>query len=135
MKTLINEKPQIVFGKLLDEATSASVPQELRNRKQMYYVRRDRKRNLPETGTGLGHLMFKVKDKDFVHKFTCSGYSLHYAIDTKQQLYDLERFFTDSANFSVFSIDSTFDFGNVFVTNTCFENKGSNLYPYKAGNE
>jgi hypothetical protein len=45
MKTLINEKPQ----KLLDEATSA--PQEPRNRKQMYYVRRDRKRNLPETGT------------------------------------------------------------------------------------
>ena len=60
MKTLINEKPQ----KLLDEATSASAPQEPRNRKQMYYVRRDRKRNLPETGTELGHLMFQVKDKD-----------------------------------------------------------------------
>ena len=118
MKTLIDEKPQIDFRKLLDETTSAS--QEPRNRMQMHYVRRDRKRNLPETGTELGHLMFQVKDKDFVHKFPCSGDSVHYAIATKQQLYDLERFFTDSANCSVFSIDSTFDFGIFFVTNTCF---------------
>jgi hypothetical protein len=59
--------------------------------------------------------MFQVKDKDFVHKFPCSGDSVHYAIATKQQLYDLERFFTDSATCSVFSIDSTFDFGIFFV--------------------
>jgi len=67
--------------------------------------------------------MSQVKDKDFVHKFTFSGDSLHYALATKQQLYDLECFCTDSANFSAFSIDSTFDVGNFFVTNTCFENK------------
>jgi len=91
--------------------------------------------------------MSQVKDKDFVHKFTFSGDSLHYALATKQQLYDLECFCTDSANFSVFFIDSTFDAGNYFVTKqTCglcrrtvpgktSDDDGSNLYPYKAGNE
>ena len=82
---------------------------------QIYNVRRDRKRNLPETGTELGHLMSQVKDKDFVHKFTFSGDSLHYVLATKQQLYDLECFCTDSANFSVFSIDSTFDVVNFLL--------------------
>jgi hypothetical protein len=40
MKTLIDEKPQIDFRKLLDETTSAS--QEPRNRMQMHYVREHR---------------------------------------------------------------------------------------------
>lgn len=68
------------------------------------------------------HLWAQIKDSTFIREFAADTSSLQCILVSQKQLLDLETFCTHPIRFSVFSIDSTFNIGNYYVTNTCFEN-------------
>jgi len=68
------------------------------------------------------HLVSQIKEDSFVLEVTIDSGFIQYILTTDKQMIDLRAFCTNSVKFSVFSIDSTFDVGNYYITNTCYEN-------------
>ena len=98
--------------------TSAS--SEPRNLQQIYNIRSSTKAS--SKTDQMTHLWAQIKDSTFVREFAADSSSLQYILVSQKQLMDLETFCTHPVRFSVLSIDSTFNIGNYYVTNTCFEN-------------
>ncbi|CAC5410623.1 unnamed protein product [Mytilus coruscus] len=117
-------KPRQLFKKLVDDAGgplySSSASSEPRNLQQIYNIRSSTK---AATKTDqLTHLVAQIRESTFVHDLAADGESLQYVLASEKQLMDLDTFCTHQLHFSVFSVDSTFNIGNYYVTNTCFEN-------------
>ncbi|CAC5364286.1 unnamed protein product [Mytilus coruscus] len=117
-------KPRQLFKKLVDDAGgplySSSASSEPRNLQQIYNIRSSTK---AATKTDqLTHLVAQIRESTFVHELAADGESLQYVLASEKQLMDLDTFCTHQLHFSVFSVDSTFNIGNYYVTNTCFEN-------------
>ena len=116
-------KPKRFFKSLMDSAGGAlhskSASSEPRNIQQIYNIRKSQ-------SAASGHddftrLISQIKENSFVHGLTIDSTAIQYTLATEKQLYDMERFCTNPLRFSVFSIDSTFNIGNYYVTNTCYE--------------
>jgi len=67
-------------------------------------------------------LVSQIKESSFVHDLTIDSNSIQYVLVSEKQLADMRLFCTHPILFSIFSIDSTYDVGNYYVTNTFFEN-------------
>ena len=68
------------------------------------------------------HLVSQIKESSFVHDLTIDSNSIQYVLVSEKQLADMRLFCTHAILFSIFSIESTYDVGNYYVTNTFFEN-------------
>lgn len=120
-------KPKKLFSQIIKDAggplESTSASKEPRNVQQIYNINRKMKRKVvEEKGSDLGQLIAQIKENEFVRDLTICGKSVQYLLYTDQQLNDLQLFCTNASQFSVFSIDATFNVGDFYVTNTCFEN-------------
>jgi hypothetical protein len=115
-------KPKRLFKALMDKAggplMSTSAASEPRNVKQIYNIRSSQKPK-PDEFT---HLVSQIKEDSFVRELTIDSGFIQYILTTDKQLIDLRAFCTNPVKFSVFFIDSTFDVGNYYITNTCYEN-------------
>ena len=115
-------KPKRFFKSLMDKAggalTSTSAASEPRNLRQIYNIRSSQKQRPDE----FAHLVSQVKEDSFVRELTIDSDFIQYILTTDKQIVDLKEFCTNPIKFSVFSIDSTFDVGNYYITNTCYEN-------------
>jgi len=120
----LSAKPRRVFKEFIDVAGgplySSSASSEPCNLQQIYNVRKIKRTD--DKADDFTHLPSQVKESSFVHDLTIDCDSVQYTLATERQLKDLELFCTHPIKFSVFSIDSTYNVGNVYVTNTCFEN-------------
>ncbi|CAG2219934.1 unnamed protein product [Mytilus edulis] len=115
-------KPKRFFKSLMDKAggalTSTSAASEPRNLRQIYNIRSSQKQRPDE----FAHLVSQVKEDSFVRELTIDSDFIQYILTTDKEIVDLKEFCTNPIKFSVFSIDSTFDVGNYYITNTCYEN-------------
>jgi hypothetical protein len=68
------------------------------------------------------HLVSQIKESSFVHDLTINSNSIQYVLVSEKQLADMRLFCTHPILFSIFSIESTYDVGNYYVTNTFFKN-------------
>ena len=116
-------KPRKTFKRLMDEAGgplhSRSASDEPRNIQHIYNARKSFQPSKPDNITSL---IAKVKNDPFVHDVTIGTESMQYLLASEKQLSDIEQFCTNPLVFSIFSIDSTFNVGNYYVTTTCYEN-------------
>jgi hypothetical protein len=76
----------------------------------------------PSKPDDITSLIAQVKNDPFVHDVTIGTQSMQYLLASEKQLSDIEQFCTNPLVFSIFSIDSTFNVGNYYVTTTCCEN-------------
>ena len=118
----LETKPRKTFKKLLEDCGgpvySGSASVEPRNLQQLYNLRKSAR----PVSDDISQLIVQIKSDPFVHDLTIDTDSVQYVLVTEKQLQDLERFCTGPLGFSVFSIDSTYNIGNYYVTNTCYEN-------------
>ena len=121
IKEMTETKPKKTFRTLLnvgDDSPSCTP----RNYKQIYNVNWGLKRKIKEEReTDFGYLFAQIKENDFARNFSMTADCIQYVLVSDKQLNDLESFCT-KVEFSVLSIDSTFDVGEFFVTNTCYAN-------------
>jgi len=120
----LETKPRKIFKTMMDEVGgplySSAAASEPRNLQQIYNVRKAK--NAEKNADDFTHLLSQVKESSFVHDLTIDGTSVQYVLTSDKQLKDLELFCTQPIKCSVFSIDSTYNVGNFYVTNTCFQN-------------
>jgi len=120
----LQSKPRRVFKNLVDDAGgplfSSSASSEPRNLQQIYNVKRSQ--DAAKRTDDFMHLISQVKEDSFVHDLTIDSNSIQYVLISEKQLNDMNNCCTHPFTFSVLSLDSTYDVGNYFVTNTCFEN-------------
>ncbi|KAK3087353.1 hypothetical protein FSP39_004988 [Pinctada imbricata] len=139
----LESKPKRLYSRLMEESggplLSGSASTEPRNLQQIYSMRKVKK----ETGKedDFTHLLSQVKESAFVHDLTIDSKTVQYVLASEKQLKDLEVFCTNPCKYSVFCIDSTYNVGNFYVTNTCFQNfkivhaegKYRGKHPYEIG--
>ena len=117
-------KPRKMFKTMMDEAGgqlySSAAASEPRNLQQIYNIRKGKKAE--KCADDFTHLLSQVKESSFVHDLTIDGTSVQYVLASEKQLKDVELFCTHPIKFSIFSIDSTYNVGNFYVTNTCYQN-------------
>ena len=139
----LESKPKRVYTQLMEDSGgplySTSASTEPRNVQQIYSIRKALKESQKEDD--FTHLLSQVKESAFVHDLTIDSKSVQYVLASEKQLKDLEVFCTNPEKYSVFCIDSTYNVGNFYVTNTCFQNfkivhadgKYRGRHPYEIG--
>ena len=123
-------------GGIVEAKSAGKLP---RSRHQAYYLKKklQQKEIMDSVGHGLSphstkgmHDMLYVvmkqcknaeKDDRFVQDVVCAPEPMA-VLATEQQLVDMERFCCDPYQFSIFSVDPTFNLGEFSVTPTVFKN-------------
>ena len=119
--------PKNIFKAIEDDVggpvNAPSASEEPRNLQQIYNVRRSEKRKREnEDESQLGQLISQIQENEFVRNLTINASGVQYVVATEKQIKDMVQFCTNKDKFSVLSVDSTFDVGDYYITNTCFEN-------------